>query len=264
MTIALGLIAREGIVIAADRQETEGEHKKAQSKIESLWALPVGALLVSGAGNGPYIDTMTERLRYSFGTTQSKEYPKGMTDEFRTVHSAFYTEAVLPFAQYQPYERPDYELLFGCSTVNSHLLWYSHKLTLNQVQAGYRAVGIGANAAESLLSKFYVMNLPLKVAIALAAYVIYEVKNSVEGCGFETDVMFTQKDKPPARIMHPMIKRMEDAFLKFRLIERDELYQCIGGGIVPYARKAKDWSKLRRDLRQIFDIFYHDFDAPPF
>jgi hypothetical protein len=257
------MIARDGIVIAADRQETEGEHKKSQRKIESLWAMPVGALLVSGAGNGPYIDTMTEHLRHCFGTTQSKDYPKAMTDEFRAVHSAFYTEAVLPFAQFQSYERPDYELLFGCST-DHHFLWYSHKLTLNQVEAGYRAVGIGASAAESLLSKYYVMNLPLKIAIALAAYVVFEVKNSVEQCGFETDVMFTQKDKPPSRMMQPMIKKMEDAFLKFRLIERDELYQCIGGGVVPYARKAKDWSKLRRDIRKIFDIFYHDFDAPPF
>lgn len=119
-----------------------------KKKIESLWALPVGALLVSGAGNGPYIDTMIERLRLCFGTTQSKEYPAAMTNEFRSVHSIFYSEAVLPFAQYQSYERPDYELLFGCSTDKTQLLWYSHKLTLNQVQAGYRAVGVGANAAE--------------------------------------------------------------------------------------------------------------------
>jgi len=263
MTIALGMIARDGIVIAADRQETVGEHKKAQRKIESLWALPVGALLVSGAGDGPYIDTMTERLRLCFGTTQSKDFPAAMTNEFRSVHSTFYSEAVLPFAQYPWNERPDYELLFGCST-DHHFLWYSSKLTLNQVEAGYRAVGVGASAAESLLGKLYVTNLPLKVAVALATYVIYEVKNSVDGCGFETDVMFTQKDRPPARIMQPTIKKMEDAFLKFRLIERDELYQCIGGGVVPYARKAKDWSKLRRDIRKIFDIFYHDFDAPPF
>ena len=84
MTIALGLIARDGVVIAADRQSTEGEHKKAQRKIESLWALQVGALLVSGAGTASYIETMTERLRFCFGTTQSKDSSKGMTDEFRS------------------------------------------------------------------------------------------------------------------------------------------------------------------------------------
>jgi hypothetical protein len=32
---------------------------------------------------------------------------------------------------------------------------------------------------------------------------------------------------------------MEDAFVKFRLAERDNLYQCIGGGIVPRSRDAR-------------------------
>ena len=156
--------------------------------------------------------------------------------------------------------RPDYELLFGCSTDKSHLLWYSQKLTLNQVE-GFRAVGVGASAAESLLSKFYVTNLPLRVAIALAAYVVYEVKNSVEQCGFETDVLFTQSGMPPSRVSPEPLKKMEEAFLKFRLVERDELFQLIGGGIVPRNRKAKDWSKLRRDLRKTFDSFYEGFDS---
>jgi 20S proteasome alpha/beta subunit len=261
LTIAIGLIANDGIVIAADRQETEGEHKKAQRKIESLWALPVGALLVSGAGDGPYIDTMTERLRFCFGRTQAKDSSIGMTEEFRAVHTAFYSEAVLPFAQYQSYERPDYELLFGCSTDKNHLLWYSHKVTLNQVDAGFRAVGIGAGAAESLLSKFYVTNLPLKVAIVLAAYVVYEVKNSVEQCGFETDVLFTQANLPPSRVSAQAIQEMEGAFMKFRLAERDDLYQCIGGGMVPRNRDAKSWNKLRRDLIKTFDAFYKGFDS---
>lgn len=262
LTIAIGLIAGDGVVIAADRQESDGEHKKAQRKIESLWALGVGALLVSGAGDGPYIDTMTERLRFCFGRTQSKDSSIGMTEEFREVHKTFYSESVLPFALYQPHERPDYELLFGCSTDNkSNLLWYSHKLTLNQVDAGFRAVGIGGSAAEALLSKFYVTNLPLKVAIVLAAYVVYEVKNTVEHCGFETDVLFTQANAPPSRVSALAIKDMEDAFAKFRLAERDDFYQCIGGGIVPRNRDHKSWNKMRRDLMKTFDAFYKGFDS---
>jgi 20S proteasome alpha/beta subunit len=262
LTIALGLVAHDGVVIAADRQSTEGGHKKPQRKIESLWALSVGALLVSGAGTASYIETMTQRLRFAFGTTQSRDSADGMTEEFRAVHSAFYSEAVLPFAPYEFQQRPDYELLFGCSTDKRHLLWYSEKLTLNQVD-GFRAVGVGASAAEALLSKFYVTNLPLKVAIALAAYVVYEVKNSVEQCGFETDVLFTQSGMPPARVSPEPLKEMEEAFLRFRLVERDELFQFIGGGSVPRARNAKKWNKLRRDLRKTFESFYEGFDIRP-
>lgn len=261
MTIALGLIAEEGVVIAADRQETEGDQKKDQRKIDSLWAMTVGSLLISGAGNGPYIDSITRRLNLCFGAKKWKwEDVDEMTEEFRTTHSAFYSEAVLPFAGYQPYERPDYELLFGCSTEDRHLLWYSHKLTLNRSE-GFRAVGIGASTAESLLKKFYVQRLPLKVAISLAAFVVYQVKNSVEGCGFETDVMFTQVGTPPCHVSAATVKDMENAFAKFRLVERDDLYKCIGGGIVPKNRDTKGWNKLRRDLKKTFDSFYEGFDA---
>jgi hypothetical protein len=265
MTIALGLIADDGVVIAADRQETEGERKKDERKVGSLWAPGIGSFIVSGAGNGPYIDSMITRLHVCFGAKVWKwGDAEEMTGSFKDSHSKFYSDSVLPFAGYQPYERPDYELLFGCSIKDRHLLWYSHKLTLNRVE-GYRAVGIGASTAESLLKKFYVARLPLRVAISLAAFVVYEVKNSVEGCGFGTDVMFTEYGTPPSSITPQMMMQMETAFSQFRLLERDDLYKCIGGKLVPKNRDAKGWNKLRRDLRKTFDSFYERFDTkPPF
>ncbi len=261
MTIALGIIADDGVVIAADRQETDGDQKKDNRKIDSLWAIPVGALVVAGAGDGPYIDSMTTRLQYCFGEEASDPSidVEEMTMKFRASHSAFYSEAVLPFAGYQPYERPDYELLFGCSIGARHLLWYSHKLTLNQAQ-GFRAVGVGASTAESLLKKFYVLRLPLKIVISLAAFVVYQVKNSVEGCGFETDILFTKVGIPPCHVSPLAVKQMEEAFAKYRLLERDELYKCIGGGIMPKNRDARGWNKFRRDLKKPFDSFYEGFD----
>src|ERR1700693_911466 len=94
MTIALGLIADDGVVIAADRQETEGEQKKDQHKIESLWAVPVGSLLVSGAGNGPYLDSMTQRLYHCFGVDGLEwDLADEMTEKFRQTHAEFYSEA---------------------------------------------------------------------------------------------------------------------------------------------------------------------------
>ncbi len=48
MTIALGLIAKDGMVIAADKQETEGERKKDQRKIDLGFGLvtrPINAIL---------------------------------------------------------------------------------------------------------------------------------------------------------------------------------------------------------------------------
>ena len=262
MTIALGLIASGGVVIAADRQETEGDQKKDQRKIDSLWASGIGSLVVSGAGNGPYIDSITTRLQLCFGSKSWDGFldEAEMTEAFRSAHAEYYSAAVLPFSGYQAYERPDYELLFGCTLQRDrHLLWYSHKLTVNRVH-GYRAVGVGASTAESLLKKFYVSRLPLKVAITLAAFVVYQVKNSVEGCGFETDILFTQMHTPPCRVSEPTLHKMDEAFAKFRLLERDDLYKMIGGGEVPHNRNNRDWNRFRRDLRKTFDEFYEGFD----
>ncbi len=265
MTIALGLIADTGIVLAADQQETEGEQKKNEHKVASSWVIDGGAFLVSGAGNGPYIDSVSKQLESCFVALVNPPDPVPeeyeLRQKFAEVHRAFYSETVLPFSGYQPYERPDYELLFGCSMKNRHFLGVSHKLIVDRVD-GYRAVGIGASTAESLLKKFYARRLPLKVAISLAAFVVYQVKNSVEGCGFGTDLHFS-RDDVPQHVAPQEIRKMEDAFANFRLIERDNLYQCIGGGVIPPNRDTKGWSKFRRELRKPFDAFYKWFDAQP-
>src|SRR5207247_11290193 len=71
MTIAIGLLATDGVVIAADTQESAGypgDMKSSGTKI--LWALrsnasnpPVtGAFAVSGAGTVGYLDAVNQKL----------------------------------------------------------------------------------------------------------------------------------------------------------------------------------------------------------
>jgi len=72
--------------------------------------------------------------------------------------------------------------------------------------------------------------------------------------------MFTQIGTPPCRVSTEAVLEMEEAFARYRLVERDELYKCIGGGFVPRNRDAKGWNKLRHDLRKPFDSFYEGFE----
>src|SRR5579883_1591102 len=63
MTVALGLLAAHGgLVIAADREQTDGPMKSEQGKIMGTLVRNRGSLAVSGAGNGPYIDSLSSQI----------------------------------------------------------------------------------------------------------------------------------------------------------------------------------------------------------
>src|SRR5256885_9651317 len=69
MTIALGIIASNGIVLAADTEETmgvAGYSKTDQTKILGYFSAdnqrPLGACFISGAGDAGYIEALSQTL----------------------------------------------------------------------------------------------------------------------------------------------------------------------------------------------------------
>jgi 20S proteasome alpha/beta subunit len=109
VTIALGIIARDGIVIAADREEGDGYLKTDRGKILQVFRgrNPVGWIAISGAGNGPALDEVARLLGDTF--CEEEESTAGQAkDALTKVHRSYYEKTVLPFA---PTERPDYELV---------------------------------------------------------------------------------------------------------------------------------------------------------
>src|SRR5438128_4411225 len=68
-----------------------------------------------------------------------------------------------------------------------HRLWLSDQTVLRRSNT-YGAVGSGAEYATVLLSRIYTQ-LPLSKATVLAAYTIFLVKEFVEGCGKNTEVV---------------------------------------------------------------------------
>src|ERR1051326_7385632 len=76
MTIALGILASDGIVVASDTQETYSDLRKVrQTKILAVVNEPNAGLLVTGAGSGPQIDALSQILCDRF----SRETPSSLT-----------------------------------------------------------------------------------------------------------------------------------------------------------------------------------------
>src|SRR5438552_17699196 len=102
MTIALGILAKDGVVLAADTQETfSGVFKVDQAKILATVlgtsTKNDGVFGVSGAGSGGHIDAISQELCDSFW----RQHPKTLVDvgdDIRKRVSDFHAQHVLPYS----------------------------------------------------------------------------------------------------------------------------------------------------------------------
>src|SRR5271166_5047297 len=98
MTIAVGILASDGVVIAADREEGDVYLKNDSGKVSQAFkgTVPIGSIAVTGSGSGPYLDEVARLITDGFcddavGTEATVEA------RIRKTHRKYYKEAVLPF-----------------------------------------------------------------------------------------------------------------------------------------------------------------------
>ncbi len=221
MTIAIHMTAGGGaLVTATDTQETYPTGQIVEAgKIAGAWrADPPGSINIAGAGDSPYIDALTQDIvrqfrefRGTFGQLERRIR--------RLVHD-FYTIHVLPFVgKFEDDNVPDFRLLVAARHRGTGKLWKVNK-TLVTESNSFDCVGIGKPVAEALLSRLYPHYPTLDSTAILAAYVIYRVKSSTEGCGLKTEIRFIQQNRlgivPPDLIDH-----WESLFQEYDRLERD-------------------------------------------
>src|SRR5262245_18839972 len=102
MTIAVGVLAKNGLALAADSEETWGSAAKtAQMKIRLAHRMDLEGFhfaYVVGAGHGVYIDAFAQKLEAALRAPGAgKADAVAITDE--TLRE-FYAEHVIPFAAY--------------------------------------------------------------------------------------------------------------------------------------------------------------------
>jgi hypothetical protein len=231
VTIAIGLIASDGILIATDREESDPYQKIDQGKVKGSYVdvPPYNSLIISGSRRGSYVDVITDHLIDWF----RNDTPSDLSlcrDAIRSRNKQFYEEHVLPLALYSADDRPDYDLLISSKIGEEKGLWTTDALVLNP-KIGYAAVGAGAITARTLLQKVYAF-VPTISAINLAVYVIGEVKRQVPGCGLDTDVIYACHDYKPDKIVGEETREIEDALRGFdRILQRANFHRYIGSDL---------------------------------
>jgi hypothetical protein len=258
MTIAIHLSGAFSLLTATDTQETYSTGEKVDSgKIISYGrANPLGSISIAGAGDSDYIKAASQELARKFqdscGTFDQLEA------ELRGTARGFYTDHVLPFVGNCEDENiPDYSLLVAVTHESNDRLWNIERTMMTDA-ALYDCIGAGKPAADSLLNRLYPRYPTLDSLAVLAAYVIYRVKSTVDGCGLKTEIRFMQRAKfGVGFVPTETIDRWEDLFRKYDRLQREVFYHAMNFMARPEApplsvQQSMQQSGNRYDHEQAF------------
>lgn len=183
VTIAAGFYFRGGIVLCSDTQETVADSKTWTPKLKlepsTMWRQDSSDDLmfaIAGSGEGPFIDKLTERAWESIFAAETlsaachlvEESIKGTYKEFGHV--------------FQPGYLPSADLVYGIKMQGTSRLFTASGPIVSE-RTGHGTVGAGYYMANFLMSRLHSKILSWKQAVLLAAYILFQCKEHVNGCG---------------------------------------------------------------------------------
>jgi ATP-dependent protease HslVU (ClpYQ) peptidase subunit len=147
VTIALGILADDGVVVAADTQVGVADYlKTGQNKIDFARRLEADqqleALAITGAGPVTYLSHLKQEFRNLIQPGTPPLSAEGLRQYAAKRIEEFYEKHVLPFSAYG-IERPDVWLFLAYCDRDSVGLWDTDKNLLTPCR-NYTAVGSGA------------------------------------------------------------------------------------------------------------------------
>ena len=191
MTICIGMSASDGLVIAADAQESDQYYKRSQQKILPFVGNitlgenplpPQMACALTGAGDSGYLDAFFEYALEGINVDSSQpEFKEFLAEKVRTFHERhLFPLAIAP-------NPPEIDVLVGAYVKFQTCMFVSHGSTLRRA-GPYAAVGAGAHFALSMINELW-RNQDLAHTEILAAYIVGITKERIEGCGNYTAIV---------------------------------------------------------------------------
>lgn len=193
VTIAAGFKCPGGIVLCADTQETVAGLSKRH--VPKLRVEPSGFLLATSAlrgydlavafcgstDNGPFLDEIVET---AWKSVQEAESLDDACEKIRVSIKESYREAG---EVYQTGYCPSANLIYGVKKGGQSKLFEASGPSVNEKNS-YCSAGAGYYMADFLASRMYSHELTIQQCIILAAYVLFEAKEHVDGCGGDSHI----------------------------------------------------------------------------
>jgi 20S proteasome alpha/beta subunit len=196
VTVVAGFKTTEGVVLCADTQETVGgiskrnipklrfEPSSLHHRISRHLTGEADELAVAFCGatdNGPYLDMLID---------EAWEAVKDATSllEACTLIKQSIKDTYREYgAIYQPGQLPNTEIIYGVKMEEHSKLFYAFGPAISETDR-YISGGTGSYMAEFVSSRMYDQYLSIRQSIILAAYVLFQAKEHVDGCGGDSHI----------------------------------------------------------------------------
>lgn len=214
MTIIAGFKCQEGVVLCADTQETSEGAKRNVTKLQCFQGPVISqdgqgmvnsdlGLAICGAGYGPFIDKITNQawdaVRHVSDILEASERVESMIKET-------YQE----FGQiYQTGECPQVDLIYGITKGGASKLFQAIGPVVNETM--YASDGIGSHLADFLTTRMRGDGwLTIRQTIILAAYILFQTKEHVEGCGGDSHIAVLRESESSGMVDFRLIQHLTE------------------------------------------------------
>jgi hypothetical protein len=187
MTIAGGMVCKDGVLVYADTEWTASTMKIQRGK---HWALGGGSgefkCVIAGAGDEDYLRLAIQTFWAELNTSGKKDLRTGdAIDALRNSINAVYTNQIYPDPKGAGKE---FGMVVGISTPQDKPMLLKTVGTGILLSDSYEYVYLGAGMEMGmyLTSRLHVSGMPIATGELMAAFILWEVKQHIKTCGGDT------------------------------------------------------------------------------
>jgi 20S proteasome alpha/beta subunit len=220
VTIVAGFKCYEGVVLCADTQETVAELSKRnipklifepRDQIGKTRALNDDDLAVAfcgAANNGPFVDKLVQNA------WEDAQMATNL-DEVCTIIETSIGRTYRKYGEiYQTGYCPSAELIYGVKMFGGSKLFSASGPVVTE-QSRYATGGGGYYMADFLASRMYSHHMSLRQCAILAAYILFQAKEHVDGCGGESQIAVIRNHGVSGTADVPSVERLNRLLGKF-------------------------------------------------
>lgn len=208
MTIGIGLIADDGLILGADSLITDGYSKTYRTKVHTIWDTPRSRVVVVEAGNQPHCATAIAGI---MDTLKSLAEPFG----FVQIQEAIRCACSRVHADIDTTNPDEHVYLLAgvwhADQAMSRLLVIDAANVFTFYESSsFKAIGLGLYVAQMFLKKAHEYRLRTATATLLAARAINACKQHVQSCGGFTEIRILSNSGSIITVPRPYIEMAED------------------------------------------------------